>query len=162
MLLHPTRDPVATLTAVSHWAARYDIHVVAAGSELRRLPPGIAPVALEQLLDRLDMLFAAGGGGTALQAMHLAAPRDVPVLAVNLGRLGYLADVDSSGLEAALEALACGRYTMDTWRALELRGSREPALGFNDVVLRRTTAARPVAILLASKASCSRGTQVTA
>jgi NAD+ kinase len=62
---------------------------------------------------------------------------------------GYLADVDSSGLDAALEALARGRYTVDTWRALELRGgSREPAVGFNDVVLRRTTAARPVAIAL--------------
>jgi NAD+ kinase len=149
MLLHPTRDPVSTLTAVSRWAARYDINVVAAGSELRRLPPGIAPVALEQLLDRVDLLFAAGGDGTALRAMHLAAPRDVPVLAINLGRLGYLADVDSSGLDAALEALARGRYAMDTWRALELRGgSREPALGFNDVVLRRTTAARPVALAL--------------
>jgi NAD+ kinase len=149
MFLHPTRDPVSALTAVSRWAARYDIHVVAAGSELRRLPSGIAPVAIEQLLDRVDLLFAAGGDGTALRAIHLAAPHDVPVLAINLGRLGYLADVDSSGLEAALEALARGRYTTDTWRALELRGgSREPALGFNDVVLRRTTAARPVAIAL--------------
>jgi NAD+ kinase len=149
MLLHATRDPVSTLAAVSRWAARYDIHVVAAGSELRRLPPGIAPVALEQLLDRVDLLFAAGGDGTALRAIHLAAPHDVPVFAINLGRLGYLADVDSSGLDVALEALARGRYTMDTWRALELRGGpREPALGFNDVVLRRTTAARPVAIAL--------------
>jgi NAD+ kinase len=149
MLLHPTRDPVSTLTAVSRWAVRHDIDVLTAGSELRRLPPGIAPVALEQLLDRVNLLFAAGGDGTALQAMHLAAPHDVPVLAINLGRLGYLADVDSSGLDAALEALARGRYTVDKWRALELHGgSREPAVGFNDVVLRRTTAARPVAIAL--------------
>ncbi len=149
MLLHPTRDPVSALTAVSRWAARYDIHVVAAGSELHRLPPGIAAVALDQLLDRVDLLFAAGGDGTALRAMHLAAPHDVPVLAINLGRLGYLADVDTSGLDAALEALTRGRYTVDTWRALELRGgSREPALGFNDVVLRRTAGARPVAIAI--------------
>jgi NAD+ kinase len=149
MLLHPTRDPVSTLTAVSRWAIRHDIDVVTAGSELRCLPPGIAPVALEQLLDRANLLFAAGGDGTALQAMHLAAPHNVPVLAINLGRLGYLADVDCTGLDAALEALARGRYTIDKWRALELRGgSREPAVGFNDVVLRRTTAARPVAIAL--------------
>jgi NAD+ kinase len=149
MLLHPTRDPVSTLTAVSRWAARYDICVVAAGSELGLLPPGISPVAIEQLLDRVDLLFAAGGDGTALRAIHLAAPHDVPVLPINLGRLGYLADVDSTGLDAALEALARGRYRMDTWCAVELRGgSREPAVGFNDVVLRRTTAARPVAIAL--------------
>jgi NAD+ kinase len=147
MLLHPTHDPVSTLTTVSRWATRYDIHVVAAGSELNRLPPGIAPVALDQLLDRVDLLFAAGGDGTALRAMHLAAPHDVPVLAINLGRLGYLADVDASRLDAALDAVACGRYTMDLCGALELRsGAREPVLGFNDVVLRRTAGARPVAI----------------
>jgi NAD+ kinase len=149
MLLHPTRDPVSTLTAISRWAARHDIDVVAAGTALRRLPPGIVPVALGQLLDRVDLLFAAGGDGTVLRAMHLAAPHDVPVLAINLGRLGYLADVDSFGLDATLDALGRGHYTMDTWRALELRGgSPEPAVGFNDVVLRRATAARPVAIAL--------------
>ena len=147
MLLHPTRDPLSTLTAVSRWAARYDIHVVAAGSEVHRLPPGIAPVALDQLLDRLDLLFAAGGDGTALRAMHLAAPHDVPVLAINLGRLGYLADVDASRLDVALDALTRGRYTVELVRALQLRsGAREPALGFNEVVLRRTAGARPVAI----------------
>ncbi len=147
MLLHPTRDPVSTLTAISRWAARYHIDVIAAGSELHRLPPGIAPVALDQLPDRVDVLFAVGGDGTALRALHLAAPHDVPVLAINLGHLGYLADVDTSQLDAALEALTRGRYTMEPWRALELRSAaREPALGFNDVVLRRTAGARPVAI----------------
>jgi NAD+ kinase len=147
MLLHPTRDPVSALTAVGRWAVRYRIPVVVGGSELRRLPRGIEPVSLGQLLDRVDLLLAAGGDGTALRALHLAAPHDVPVLAINVGRLGYLADVDASGLDAALEALVRGRYTVDTWRALELRGgSREPALGYNDVVLRRATAARPVAI----------------
>jgi NAD+ kinase len=147
ILLHPTRGPVSTLTAVSLWAARHDIEVVAAGSQLPRLPPDIAPVALDQLLDRVDLLFAAGGDGTTLRAMHLAAPRDVPVLAINLGRLGYLADVDASRVDAALEALTRGRYTIDRWGALELRcGALEPALGFNDIVLRRTAGARPVTI----------------
>jgi NAD+ kinase len=95
----------------------------------------------------VDLLFAAGGDGTTLRAMHLAAPRDVPVLAINLGRLGYLADVDASRVDAALEALTRGRYTIDRWRALELRcGALEPALGFNDIVLRRTAGARPVTI----------------
>jgi NAD+ kinase len=98
MLLHPTRDPVCTLTAVSRWAARYDIQVVAAGSRLHRLPSGIAPVALHELLDQVDLLFAAGGDGTVLRAMHLAAPHDVPVLTINLGHLGYLADVDAPRL----------------------------------------------------------------
>jgi NAD+ kinase len=98
MLLHPTRDPVPVLGSVTRWAARYGIAVVAAASDHYPLPPGIEPVALEQLLDRVDLLLAAGGDGTALQAMHLAAAQGVPVLAVNLGRLGYLADVDASRL----------------------------------------------------------------
>jgi ATP-NAD kinase N-terminal domain len=68
----------------------------------------------------VNLLFAVGGDGTALRALHLAAPHDVPVLAINLGRLGYLADVDASQLDAALEALTRGRYTMELWRALEV------------------------------------------
>ena len=149
ILLHPTRNPGSALLAVSGWAARHGIAVVAAESELHRLPPGIEPVALEQLLDGVDLLLAAGGDGTALQAMRVAAPHDVPVLAINLGRLGYLADVDASGLDAALEAVTRGRYTMDVWSALELRrGSSTPAMAFNDVVLRRAAGARPVAIAL--------------
>lgn len=149
MLLHPTRDPAPALRVVSRWAARYGIAVVAAESEPHPLPPGIEPVALKQLLDRVDLLLAAGGDGTALRAMRLAAPNDVPVLAVNLGRLGYLADVDASGLDAALEALIRGRYAVEVGCAIELRGGAcEPAVGFNDVVLRRTAGARPVAIAL--------------
>jgi NAD+ kinase len=149
MLLHPTRDPVSALKAVSAWATRHGIAVVAAESEPHPLPPGIEPVALEHLLDRGDLLIAAGGDGTALQAMRLAAPHDVPVLAINLGHLGYLADVEAFRLDAALEALTRGRYTVEEWGALELRrGSCEPAVAFNDVVLRRTAGARPVAIAL--------------
>lgn len=149
MLLHPARDAAPSLRVVSRWAARYGIAIVAAESDPHPLPPGIELVALEQLLDGVDLLLAAGGDGTALQAMHLAAPHDIPVLAVNLGHLGYLTDVDTAGLDAALEALARGRYTVDVWGALELRrGSCEPAVGFNDVVLRRTAGARPVAIAL--------------
>jgi NAD+ kinase len=147
MLLHPTRDPVPVLGSVTRWAARYGIAVVAAASDHYPLPPGIEPVALEQLLDRVDLLLAAGGHGTALQAMHLAAAQGVPVLAVNLGRLGYLADVDASRLKAALEVLTRGHYTVDEWGALELRGgSCELGIAFNDVVLRRASGARPVAI----------------
>jgi hypothetical protein len=64
MLLHPTRDPAPALRVVSRWAARYGIVVLAAESEPHPLPPGIEPVALEQLLDRVDLLLAAGGDGT--------------------------------------------------------------------------------------------------
>jgi NAD+ kinase len=147
MLLHPTRDPYSALLAVRRWATRHAISVLAAGSEPHLLPPGIEPVALEQLLNRVDLLLAAGGDGTALQAMRLAAPHDVPVLAINLGRLGYLTDVDVSGLDAALEALTAGRYTVEEWGTLELgREACEPVVAFNDVVLRRPAGARPVAL----------------
>jgi NAD kinase len=61
--------------------------------------------------------------------------------------------VDASRLDAALEALTRGHYTVDLWTALELRRrSCQPAAGFNDVVLRRAAGARPVAIALGIEA----------
>jgi NAD+ kinase len=56
-----------------------------------------------------ELLVTIGGDGTFLFGARLAAPRDIPVLGVNRGRLGFLTDMELDQLPAAIEAFAGGR-----------------------------------------------------
>ena len=71
--------------------------------------------ALEEVLDgaEVDCLLALGGDGTLLHASRLMAHRDIPVLGINFGRVGYLCTVREPQMERALELLFEGHYTID-------------------------------------------------
>lgn len=56
-----------------------------------------------------DLVVAVGGDGTLLRAASLVYPREVPILALNAGGLGFLAAGDAAGIEDALAAVADGR-----------------------------------------------------
>ncbi len=59
--------------------------------------------------DGTELLVTVGGDGTFLFGARLAAPRDIPVLGVNRGRLGFLTDLDLEDLPAVIAAFAEGR-----------------------------------------------------
>lgn len=69
----------------------------------------------------VDMLVALGGDGTMLRAGHLAAPAQVPVLGVNLGRLGFLIEVERDEWPAAFDRVLAGDYWIE--RRMMLRAS---------------------------------------
>lgn len=71
--------------------------------------------ALEEVLDgaEVDCLLALGGDGTLLHASRLMAHRDVPVMGVNFGRVGYLCTISEPQMERALELLAEGHYSSE-------------------------------------------------
>jgi NAD+ kinase len=98
-------------------------------------------VTRDELAAGSDALIALGGDGTLLGAMRLVADRPVPVLGVNLGRLGFLAEVEGRDLDAALEALAEGRSTIETRACLVVRHDEAEQLAFNDAVLARVPGA---------------------
>lgn len=62
-------------------------------------------------LGTVDALMALGGDGTMLRTVRLRAGRDIPVIGVNLGSLGFLTSVAEDELDRALECLASGNYT---------------------------------------------------
>lgn len=78
----------------------------------------------EAMADRvvadLDLLIGLGGDGTFLRTAHLARDHDVPIVGVNVGRLGFLAEVEADGLDAALEALVAGRHRLEERATLEV------------------------------------------
>jgi NAD+ kinase len=138
LVLRPERDLRDTLDRIRTWAAAGDVELVGAlgdprlGDDVPRRPEA-------SLAAGCDVVLALGGDGTMLGAMRLAAPDGVPVLGVNLGRLGYLTEVDSANLEGALSTLATGDYAVETRTGLALAPLEDLAgqTAYNDVVLTR-------------------------
>jgi NAD+ kinase len=86
------------------------------------------------------LVVALGGDGTILRALQLAIPHSAPVLGVNFGTVGFLADVDRADLATALETIARGEAAVDARTALVATMHGEPvyrAIAFNDVVISR-------------------------
>ena len=100
-------------------------------------------------LPSTDVLIVLGGDGTFLRAARAVAEVDVPLLGVNLGKVGFLSKVEAGELEPVLEQLAANRYRIDERMSLQaqvLPGGR-PGEGFvhfalNDVVVARGALAR--------------------
>jgi NAD+ kinase len=96
--------------------------------------PGPAPDA--------DLAIVLGGDGTMLSVARQLAPHDIPLIGVNLGRLGFLTDIPLSQMATAVTAIVEGRFVEDrrTLIAAEVLRQgvpRERALGLNDVVVNR-------------------------
>ncbi len=92
--------------------------------------------------ERLDALVALGGDGTMLRAAGEAAVRDVPVLGVNLGTLGFLSEVEPEGLEKALSRLLEGDYREERRAMLSVAVGETRCLALNDAVVSRGGYAR--------------------
>jgi NAD+ kinase len=63
--------------------------------------------------DGVDLLVTLGGDGSVLRAGHLCAPRGVPILGINLGRIGFLTEVDRGQWRPALDNLLSGDYWLE-------------------------------------------------
>lgn len=104
-----------------------------AASRYPALAARAAAFGLVEVKDRdADVILALGGDGTILRAVHDF--RDIPVLGLNLGGLGYLSAVGEGETDRALEALASGRYTISERRLLEADGR---FVALNDIVITR-------------------------
>jgi NAD+ kinase len=96
-----------------------------------------------------DMLIAVGGDGTMLRAGHLCAPCGVPILGVNLGRLGFLIQVDRGDWHGMLDRVFAGEAWIENRMMLraELIRADEPAGSWhalNEVVVSRGQYIRPI------------------
>jgi NAD+ kinase len=149
LVLHPRHDCSAAVGHVAAWTATHGVELLAAADDVARLGlTGVTPVTREELAASSDGLIALGGDGTLLGAMRLVADRPVPVLGVNFGWLGFLAEVEGPELDAALEAMAAGRATTESRSCLVVRHGGAELLAFNDAVLARVPGAGLVEAIL--------------
>jgi NAD+ kinase len=93
-------------------------------------------------LEQARVLLTLGGDGTLLHAARLAAPLGLPLLGINLGRLGFLTELEASQVAEGLRRYLAGDYRIDERTLVEVtvtRGGLAVAsqLGLNEVVLQR-------------------------
>jgi NAD+ kinase len=105
--------------------------------------------ALVGELQTTDALVVLGGDGTFLRAVRAVAEVDVPILGINLGKVGFLSKAEAGELDAVLAKIVAGRFAIDERMALDgriLRDGRpiheERHFALNDIVIARGSLAR--------------------
>ncbi|MBL7502655.1 NAD(+)/NADH kinase [Frankia sp. CNm7] len=137
IVLHPLRDSAEAVTAILDWANARGAQVLGIGDEIGRLRCAAQPVPAQELGRRSDLIVSLGGDGTMLRAMRLADGGQAPVLGVNLGKLGFLAEVDVPDLPDALGAIDQRRYTVEPRLAVDADVHGETVSAFNDIAVVR-------------------------
>jgi len=110
---------------------------------------GSAEIPREQLLARADLVVALGGDGTLLSVARAAGTRAVPILGVNLGRLGFLAEVNLDEVLATLEKALVGDLSVVSRMRLDVRVRRQNEeigafLALNDAVITNAQISRMI------------------
>jgi NAD+ kinase len=145
---NPTKEEAVGLAArATGWCAGHGIETWALASG--------DTAALLAALPAVDVLVVLGGDGTFLRAARAVAEVDVPIVGVNLGKIGFLSKAEANELEALLEGIVAGRFRLEARMALrgtihgELPGEEggvavRTFIALNDVVIARGALARVV------------------
>ena len=99
-----------------------------------------APELAEGSFEECDLLMVLGGDGTLLSALDYALPKNIPMLGINLGRMGFMTEVDPANLRRDVSEVLDGNYTIDSRMTLTVAGQNENNyFALNDIVLTRST-----------------------
>lgn len=95
-----------------------------------------------------DILISLGGDGTILRMARLVSGYGTPILGINLGKLGFLAEVSIEELDDCLDEIIKGDYTVEDRMMLQARigKSKIPMYALNDIVLDQTDSSRMFSI----------------
>ncbi len=102
---------------------------------------------LTELADRVDLVIVLGGDGTLLNIARVLAEHPVPMIGINQGRLGFLADVSIDTMLSTLDEMLTGQYVAEDRIMLECHLERHgdlfgAAYAFNDMVVSKGSAGR--------------------
>lgn len=101
-----------------------------------------SPELSESSFEDCDLLMVLGGDGTILSALDYAVPNDIPILGINLGRMGFLTEVDPCDLRRDVLEVLEGRFKIDARIMMTVRGQDERNIfALNEIVVARSTPA---------------------
>ncbi|MBX9245289.1 NAD kinase [Actinotalea ferrariae] len=139
---------------VSHGGRPEAVH--AAEEAIRALrTAGLEPIDEEELdrVDGLEMVVVLGGDGTILRAAELVHGSQVPLLGVNLGHVGFLAESEREQIDEAVRRIASGEYDVEERRTVDvrvLRPGKEPVTDWalNEATVEKADRARMVEVVV--------------
>jgi len=149
-------DALSTLCRLTEWLNERDIGLVG-GSEIERerieheTGCAIDVASQAELAGQVDLILVLGGDGTMIATARMIGDTEVPVLGVNYGGLGYLAEFRIEELFAALESILAGNYKLQRrlMLSIELRRGEKIVTGdrvLNDAVVNKSALARIIEI----------------
>lgn len=107
--------------------------------------PGVCAAHADPHLHHVDVLLSFGGDGTLLHSARTAGPDGPPILGVNIGRLGFLADIEVRQVREAISAIEAGAYRIEERTVLQAEAPDDPNLpptwALNEIVIERSGAA---------------------
>ena len=98
------------------------------------LPKDLRFSRLDREISNADMLICFGGDGTILHMAKTATRNNIPILGVNIGTMGFMAELESSELDE-LKRIAAGDYTVDERMMLDVTVHRDRDIIFHDICL---------------------------
>ena len=134
------------IVRIASFAADHTLDIRYEGHLLEHLPDGAKSLNLDD--EAVDLLIAFGGDGTLLRAGRLAAGREIPVLGVNVGHLGFLTALPLGEMEERLTRVLGGDFVLDRRFMVEAKLIQagvvedEPMLAWNDFVIHKRGVAR--------------------
>jgi len=149
-------EALKTICELTQWLAARAIELVG-GPEIERdriqqqTGCSVREVPSDKLAQEVDLVLVLGGDGTMIATARMIRDSDVPVLGVNFGGLGYLAEFRIEELHSALEAILAENYRLDKRVMLSvelLRGQESITKNrvLNDVVINKSALARIIEI----------------
>lgn len=142
---HPRAEE--TLRTLAGWLRQEGIEVLADEGSAGAL--GVDPKSQQELAGQVDLIVVLGGDGTLLSVARATGTRSVPILGVNLGRLGFLTEVNVDELLPALDKVMAGETRIESRMRMEVRVLRDGAplseyQALNDAVITKTALSRMI------------------
>jgi NAD+ kinase len=156
LIAHTSRHPILALAmrAIEQLAdAGFEVRMLAGEAHVADGGP-VTIVDQRGAAEGAELLLVLGGDGTFLRAAELARPAGVPMLGVNLGHVGFLAEAEPAALPGVVSAIVDGRYTVDERVTVDAEiitgdGPSATAWALNEASLERTNRERMLEIAVA-------------
>ncbi len=145
-----SREAIRTASEMVDWLVRRDIEVALDESSLRALSPGDVPPF--DASEPYDLVVVLGGDGTLLSVARSVA-QGVPILGVNLGRLGFLTELSCSELYPSLVKMLAGDFEIEERSLFDITlrragGASARFVAFNDAVIAKSALSRIIELEL--------------